>query len=62
MALRPAGSGTVSRDPVHHPLFARYYARVSVAAETRLGLGGVRDRLLSGLSGRVIEIGAGATV
>ncbi|QFZ77679.1 methyltransferase domain-containing protein [Streptomyces fagopyri] len=59
MAFRSARSGKVPRDPVHHPLFARYYARVSVAAETRLGMGGVRDRLLSGLSGRVIEIGAG---
>ncbi|NEB01129.1 class I SAM-dependent methyltransferase [Streptomyces sp. SID13726] len=59
MALRSAGSGKVSRDPVHHPLFARYYARVSVAAETRMGMAGVRERLLAGLSGRVIEIGAG---
>ncbi|KUM70016.1 class I SAM-dependent methyltransferase [Streptomyces curacoi] len=59
MALRPAGSGKVSRDAVHHPLFARFYARISVNAETRMGMGGVRDRLLAGLSGRVIEIGAG---
>jgi SAM-dependent methyltransferase len=59
MPLRSARSGKVSRDPVHHPLFARYYARISVSAETRMGMGRVRDRLLSGLSGRVIEIGAG---
>jgi SAM-dependent methyltransferase len=59
MPLRSAGSGRVSRDPVHHPLFARYYARISVSAETRMGMAGVRERLLSGLSGRVIEIGAG---
>ncbi|MGX1371639.1 SAM-dependent methyltransferase [Streptomyces canus] len=59
MALRSAGSGKVSRDPVHHPLFARCYARASVAAETRMGMAGVRERLLAGLSGRVIEIGAG---
>ncbi|WP_053847657.1 class I SAM-dependent methyltransferase [Streptomyces sp. NRRL B-24085] len=59
MPLRSAGTGKVSRDPVHHPLFARYYARVSVAAETRMGMAGVRERLLAGLSGRVIEIGAG---
>jgi SAM-dependent methyltransferase len=44
---------------VHHPLFARYYARISVAAETKAGMAGVRERLLGGLSGRVIEIGAG---
>ncbi|WP_031485950.1 class I SAM-dependent methyltransferase [Streptomyces bicolor] len=59
MALRSAGSGKVSRDAVHHPLFARFYARISVNAETKMGMGGVRDRLLAGLSGRVIEIGAG---
>ncbi|MBX9394457.1 class I SAM-dependent methyltransferase [Streptomyces sp. TRM72054] len=59
MPLRSTGTGKVARDPVHHPLFARYYARLSVAAETRMGMAGVRDRLLAGLSGRVIEIGAG---
>ncbi|MGW2567933.1 class I SAM-dependent methyltransferase [Streptomyces sp. NPDC001537] len=59
MPLRSLGAAKPARDPVHHPLFARYYARISVTAETRLGMGGVRDRLLSGLSGRVIEIGAG---
>lgn len=59
MTPRSVGSGKVSRDPVHHPLFARYYARVSVTAESRWGMAGVRERLLAGLSGRVIEIGAG---
>ncbi|MGW2704878.1 class I SAM-dependent methyltransferase [Streptomyces sp. NPDC001340] len=59
MRLSSAGSGQVAQSPVHHPLFARYYARFSVAAESRLGLAGVRERLLAGLSGRVIEIGAG---
>src|SRR4051794_5952419 len=59
MALRFGGSGRVARDAVHHPLFARYYARVSVTAETRFGMAGIRERLLAGLSGRVIEIGAG---
>ena len=46
-----------SRDAVHHPVFARYYARFSVAAEP--GVGPYRRRLLAGLSGRVVEIGAG---
>lgn len=55
----PLRSGKVPRDAVRHPLFARCYARVSVTAETRMGLGRVRERLLGGLSGRVIEIGAG---
>ncbi|MGX1545774.1 class I SAM-dependent methyltransferase [Streptomyces adustus] len=60
MPARPVvSSGQPAGDPVHHPLFARYYARVSVTAETRFGMGRVRERLLAGLSGRVIEIGAG---
>ena len=60
MRLLSAGSGgKVAHGPVHHPVFARYYARFSVGAESRLGLADVRTRLLAGLSGRVIEIGAG---
>ncbi|SDD10461.1 class I SAM-dependent methyltransferase [Streptomyces prasinopilosus] len=54
-----AGSAKVARDPVHHPLFARSYARVSAAAETRWGMAAIRRELLGGLSGRVIEVGAG---
>ncbi|QKW26463.1 methyltransferase domain-containing protein [Streptomyces seoulensis] len=59
MPLRSTGSRTMPPDPVRHPLFARCYARFSVAAETRTGVAGVRERLLTGLSGRVLEIGAG---
>ncbi|MFF9168311.1 MULTISPECIES: class I SAM-dependent methyltransferase [unclassified Streptomyces] len=59
MPLRSTSSGKVAPDAVHHPLFARYYARVSVALETRVGMAGIRRRMLAGLSGRVIEIGAG---
>jgi ubiquinone/menaquinone biosynthesis C-methylase UbiE len=44
--------------PVHHPLFARCYARLAEAAE-RMGAAEIRQRLLTGLTGRVIEIGAG---
>ncbi|MDV5144204.1 class I SAM-dependent methyltransferase [Streptomyces sp. SBC-4] len=44
---------------VHHPLFARFYARVSVSADARGGLAALRGELLSGLTGRVVEIGAG---
>lgn len=43
---------------VRHPLFARFYARLSAAAE-RHGAAEHRDRLLDGLHGRVIELGAG---
>lgn len=46
-------------DAVHHPVFARYYARMSVAADATAGVAAVRAELLSGLSGRVVEIGAG---
>ncbi|MET9732545.1 class I SAM-dependent methyltransferase [Streptomyces sp. NPDC006458] len=59
MPLRSAVTGRSGHDPVHHPLFARYYARVSVAAETRMGMARVRRRMLAGLSGRVLEVGAG---
>ncbi|MFD5474520.1 class I SAM-dependent methyltransferase [Streptomyces sp. NPDC127105] len=53
------GRGKAARDAVRHPVFARYYARAALAAETGMGIAGVRRRLLAGLSGRVIEIGAG---
>ncbi|MFF7178774.1 methyltransferase domain-containing protein [Streptomyces sp. NPDC008121] len=52
-------STRVPRDAVHHPLFARFYARFSVSADTKGGIGPLRTELLTGLSGRVIEIGAG---
>jgi len=56
MVRRPV-RGKVAPDAVHHPLFARFYARASVSAETMMAP--VRTELLAGLSGRVIEIGAG---
>jgi ubiquinone/menaquinone biosynthesis C-methylase UbiE len=43
---------------VRHPLFARFYARLSVSMESA-GVGERRDALLAGLTGSVIEIGAG---
>ncbi|MFD7862376.1 class I SAM-dependent methyltransferase [Streptomyces sp. NPDC059783] len=52
-------STKIPKDAVHHPVFARCYARLSVAAESAAGLAALRSELLSGLSGRVIEIGAG---
>ncbi|MFG2588052.1 class I SAM-dependent methyltransferase [Streptomyces sp. NPDC048438] len=52
-------STPVPRDAVHHPVFARFYARLSVAADLKGGVAERRDELLAGLSGRVIEIGAG---
>ncbi len=43
---------------VRHPLFARFYSRLASGMEHR-GLGDLRDRLLTGLSGVVVEVGAG---
>ncbi|WP_432136899.1 MULTISPECIES: class I SAM-dependent methyltransferase [unclassified Streptomyces] len=50
-------SSAAAKDAVHHPLFARFYARWSVTAEPVVGP--LRTELLAGLSGRVIEVGAG---
>ena len=49
---------TASPERVRHPLFARLYQRISAAAE-QAGAGEHRERLLEGLSGRVVEVGAG---
>jgi ubiquinone/menaquinone biosynthesis C-methylase UbiE len=43
---------------VRHPIAARLYARISARAE-EAGQAGHRRRLLEGVSGRVLEIGAG---
>ncbi len=43
--------------PVRHPLFARLYARVGHLMDAEIG--DHRRRLLAGLTGRVIEVGAG---
>ncbi|MEV7965969.1 methyltransferase domain-containing protein [Sphaerisporangium sp. NPDC088356] len=48
----------MSRTPVNHPIFARFYPPVSQALERR-GLANRREALLSGLRGEVIEVGAG---
>lgn len=41
-----------------HPVFARVFARAS-RAEDRVGVGEHRRELLEGLTGRVVEVGAG---
>jgi ubiquinone/menaquinone biosynthesis C-methylase UbiE len=50
----------MARSPsrVHHPVFARLYERVSEQADRR-GADRHRAELVRGLSGRVIEVGAG---
>ncbi|URN18183.1 MULTISPECIES: class I SAM-dependent methyltransferase [Streptomyces] len=55
MRERRAGTGPGTVD---HPLFARLYARLGAAAD-RGGFGELRRELLDGLSGRIVEVGAG---
>jgi SAM-dependent methyltransferase len=47
----------VNQD-IRHPLFARLYARQSIQAE-RKGIADQRQRMLAGLEGVVVEVGAG---
>lgn len=47
----------MSATDIHHPLFARFFDRLSGVMEAELGAR--RDELLSGLTGRVLEVGAG---
>jgi MFS family permease len=49
---------TMAGTKVHHPLFARFYAWVSPQME-KAGCGERRGQLLAGLTGRVLEVGAG---
>lgn len=45
---------------VHHPVFARFYATCcGPAADARAGVARLRRELLTGATGRVIEVGAG---
>jgi ubiquinone/menaquinone biosynthesis C-methylase UbiE len=52
----PASTRTQPR-PVRHPVFARCYARVGHLMDAEIG--DHRRRLLAGLAGRVLEVGAG---
>jgi ubiquinone/menaquinone biosynthesis C-methylase UbiE len=51
-------SEAATEERVHHPLFARMYMRMTSGRRSR-GEDEHRERLLAGLSGRVIEVGAG---
>lgn len=48
----------MSTPSVHHPLFARFYARVLTRNEPG-EIRAHREELLAGLGGRVVEVGAG---
>jgi ubiquinone/menaquinone biosynthesis C-methylase UbiE len=45
-------------DDLQHPRFARFFARLAATMDRR-GAGAHRARLVAGLSGRVLEVGAG---
>ncbi|WP_152648482.1 class I SAM-dependent methyltransferase, partial [Streptacidiphilus anmyonensis] len=47
------------RQAVRHPVFARLWSRVIGPALEKAGITEHRRRLLAGLSGEVVEIGAG---
>ncbi len=45
---------------VRNPLFARLFSKISVADDERSGVADLRRELLAGLTGRVVEMGAGS--
>ncbi|MEB8341182.1 class I SAM-dependent methyltransferase [Streptomyces endophyticus] len=57
---RSAGRAARRGDAVHHPVFARYYAQAIERAEPVMAP--LRSELVAGLSGRVLEIGAGTGI
>ena len=52
------GAGAARAPETTHPVFARLWARLSPLVE-RSGAGEYRRRLMAGIAGRVVEIGAG---
>jgi ubiquinone/menaquinone biosynthesis C-methylase UbiE len=48
-----------SASDVRHPLFARFYSRLVVPLSRRAGIDDLRRRNLAGLTGTVVEVGAG---
>src|SRR5260221_2683810 len=58
MTANESMTGKSERREGHHPIFARLYGRVSAATE-QAGRAEHRAEMLAGLSGRVIEVGAG---
>jgi ubiquinone/menaquinone biosynthesis C-methylase UbiE len=55
------GSAHPCEEKVHHPLFARMYLRMATRRVDD-GEGEYRRRLLAGLAGEVIEVGAGSGI
>src|SRR4028118_1841797 len=59
MARTLKGEGPVADRQVHHPLFARLWERIIAPASVSRGADSHRLKLLRGLKGCVIEVGAG---
>ena len=59
MSEQTASATSARSSGVSHPMFARVYEKVAEMSERRGGAEH-RRRLLAGLSGRVIEVGAGS--
>lgn len=55
----PGLGSTTAHNEVRHPLFARLYARSGPLLDRRPDTGAHREALLAGVSGRVVEVGAG---
>lgn len=53
------GAAHNSEENVNHPFFARVYLRMASSRKSR-GEDEYRRKLLTGLSGRAIEVGAGS--
>src|SRR5215217_6643605 len=51
-------STAAAEEKVEHPFFARFYLRMASGRKAK-GEDEYRQRMLAGLSGRVIEVGAG---
>ena len=49
----------MATQEIRHPIFARVYARLSAGLE-HAGVGEHREKMLAGLSGTVVEVGAGS--
>jgi ubiquinone/menaquinone biosynthesis C-methylase UbiE len=54
---RQPAKPAATQPTVHHPIFARVYDRLTASAQEEEAP--LRKELLSGLSGRVVEVGAG---
>ena len=57
--MLPQREMVIMAQRIKHPVFARFYTRLAAPALEKAGVTEHRRRLLAGLSGEVIEVGAG---